>query len=163
MTQPEHPDSDPDIGDHDVPQQESIDSQGSDVLEPLADSPAMAELATEKVDQGNFNPYLDEIPGQITAYPTTLNDDFKNLAATGGAVGGLILGIWSIICAMITVFAFINAGLAIALGCYGLGSSRKKMAAFGIVLGIAGLLMSFMEIGEWIGNSIQDAESIDDI
>lgn len=126
---------------------------------PLEDdnAPIMAELATAPAAYGAIqNPYQDR--DSYSPPPLDLGSELKNLSATGGAVGSLVLGIWSIISALITFFAFINAGLAILLGLYGLGSGRKKLAMIGIALGIVGLFMSFMEISEWIGNSISEAE-----
>jgi hypothetical protein len=81
-----------------------------------------------------------------------LDQELSNLSATGGAVGGFVLGLWSIVCSLITYFGFINAGLAILLGIYGLSSSRKRLAMVGILLGVCGLMMSLMEINEIVGD-----------
>jgi len=135
------------------------DPQNDIEIVPLMDddAPAMAELATPNAASGaNHNPYRDR--DAYAPPPLDLGSELKNLSATGGAVGSFVLGIWSIISALITFFAFINAGLAILLGLYGLGSGRKKLAIAGIALGVVGLFMSFMEISEWVGNSISEAE-----
>ena len=101
-----------------------------------------------------------EFPTKLA--PVDLEEELQNMSATGGAVGGLVLGIWSIICSLITYFGFINAALAIMLGIYGLSSPRKRLAAIGIFLGICGLLMSLMEINQIVGDYFLDQEETAD-
>lgn len=144
--------NDPDIS-GDEPEKVNAEPAQAVPAEDLA-KPVMAELAAANAGYGgNLNPYNNPV---VHAAPTLdLDNELRNLSATGGAVAAFVLGIWSIISAMITFFAFIIAMLAIALGMYGLASSRKRLATIGIVLGLIGLLMSFMEISEWIGSTTE--------
>ena len=82
--------------------------------------------------------------------PVEIAQEFKNISAIGGAVGAMVLGVWSIICALITPFAFISAVLALLMGIYGLSSRRKKLAVLGMLLGGLGLAMSLFETNEII-------------
>lgn len=146
--------NDPNFSDEESPEDHVEQLADEPVLDDST-SPVMAELAAATASYGGtINPYLDK--KAYSTPPLDLGDELKNLSATGGAVGGLVLGTWSIISAMITFFAFINAGLAILLGLYGLSSPRKKLAVAGIVLGVIGLFMSFMEISEWVGGATNE-------
>ena len=76
---------------------------------------------------------------------------FENLSATGGAVGALVLGIWSILGSLLTPYAAINSILGIMLGFWGITSTRKKrLALIGIVLSGIGLAMSLFEVSRII-------------
>lgn len=70
-------------------------------------------------------------------WPTPID----NHAATGGAVGSVALGVWSIIAAFITPWSMINAVLGSFLAIWGLQSPRTRTAITGLVIcGIGGLL-----------------------
>ena len=75
---------------------------------------------------------------------------FENLAAIGGAVGSLVLGVWSILGSLLTPYAAINSGLGLILGAWGMTSKKKKLAMLGIVLSIAGFGLSLFEISRFI-------------
>lgn len=81
-----------------------------------------------------------------------LNNELHNMAARGGAVGGLVLGILALISSLVTYYAIINASLAILLSVYGLKSRSRRLAVVGIVLGFVAILLSLMEINETLGN-----------
>lgn len=132
-----------------------------------ASEPVIGEVA-EGID--NNNPYRDasdflRSPTKLAgAYKEVsvpdLDQELQSMSAKGGAVGGFVLGVWSIICSLITYFGFINAAIAIVLGVYGLNSSRRGLAMLGILLGICGLFMSLMEINEVVSDYLvnqQDA------
>ena len=81
-----------------------------------------------------------------------LSHELHNMAAQGGAVGAVVLGIWAIVSSLITYFAFVNAILAIILGVYGLQSRSRVLAGIGIAMGVIAILLSMMEISESIGS-----------
>lgn len=126
---------------------------------PNADIPVVAELDNDlsQVKAGvavaDFLKKPHELAGDAKSTKSKVDFDreLQNMSAIGGAVGGFVLGAWSIICSLITFFGFINAWLAIALGIYGLTSSRRGLAVIGIILGICGLFMSLMEFNQVVG------------
>ena len=61
-----------------------------------------------------------------------------NLAAQGGAVASVVLGIWSIIGAAITSYSVINALLGLMLGIWGM-SSNGRWPVLGLILCLIGL------------------------
>ena len=96
----------------------------------------------------------------VFAKPREMPANFQNLAAVGGAVGALLLGIWSIFGATISPYASINAMIGILMGCWGITSSRKKMAIIGIVLCLIGLGLSVREINGAMSNYIMQVEEM---
>ena len=89
---------------------------------------------------------------EVFSRPSELPPNFQNMAAIGGSVGALLLGIWSIVGATITPYSAINAVIGILMGCWGITSKRKKMAIIGMVLCLVGLGLSVSEINEIISN-----------
>lgn len=85
---------------------------------------------------------------QISPPPITANLD--NIAANGGAVGAIVLGIWSLIGAFITNWSIINGVLGLLLGFWGLTSRRRKMAWVGIVLCLISIFLSLIQVGELV-------------
>ena len=129
----------------------------------------VAEIAAPELSPNN--PYRDSESDQN---PSPLRSQFvqpanvgaiqfskelQNMSAQGGAVGSIILGLWSMICALITYYSFINAILAMVLGLYGLNSSKRSMALMGIIMGFIGLFMSLMEINELLGRFWEEQQS----
>ena len=94
----------------------------------------------------------------VFAKPREMPASFQNLAAVGGAVGALLLGIWSIFAATISPYAGITAMVGILMGCWGITSLRKKMAIIGIVLCLIGLGLSVWEINGVISNYLMQVE-----
>ena len=97
---------------------------------------------------------------EVFATPREMPVSFQNLAAVGGAVGALLLGIWSIFGATISPYASINAMVGILMGCWGITSLRKKMAIIGIVLCLIGLGLSIWEINGVISNYLMQVEEM---
>jgi len=82
--------------------------------------------------------------------PPALASNFENLAAKGGAVGALVLGIWCLAGSFITNWSIINGLLGLSMGFWGLTSRHKKMAWIGIVLCLAGIMLSLVQVSEFI-------------
>ena len=152
---PAHNDENPDVHN---------DNQANDDVptEPSGGAPVVAELVDDELVDVEIVSQ-DDVPlghrvvnaqqHQLDHTPSMDFDrELQNLSAKGGAVGGLVLGVWSIISSLITFYGFINAALAILMGAYGLRSHHRGLAAIGIVLGICGLLLSMMEINQSISN-----------
>ncbi len=84
-------------------------------------------------------------------YPTPpVAIELEGIAANGGAVGALVLGIWSILGSLLTYWSLINGILGLALGIWGLRSKRPRMAWIGIVLCLVGASMSLLAVSEMI-------------
>lgn len=66
---------------------------------------------------------------------------FQNVAAKGGAVAAVTLGLLTIFGAFITQWSIFNAAIGLALGVWGLSSPLKRTAWIGLTLCLAGLLM----------------------
>ena len=78
--------------------------------------------------------------------------DLEGIAANGGAVGAMVLGIWSILGSLLTYWSMINGVMGLVLGVWGLTSKRPKMAMIGIALCIVGCFLSMMSISEIVSN-----------
>lgn len=123
-------------------------------LAPLEEQPVVAELVE---DEGSARtkqvsgPAVNPIP-RLNRLPVDVAVEFQNMSAIGGAVGAIVLGIWSIICSMITPFSAINGILALILGIWGLSSKHRRLAITGIVLGLTGLFLSLFEINETLSS-----------
>lgn len=80
----------------------------------------------------------------------TVAAELDGIAANGGAVGAVILGIWAILGSLLTYWSMINGILGLALGIWGLRSKRSRMAWIGIILSLIGALMSMVAVSEMI-------------
>lgn len=69
-----------------------------------------------------------------------------SIAANGGSVAALVLGIWSIFGALFTSLSLINGMIGIVLGIWGLTSRKKSLAVFGIVLCFVGIMACMLNI-----------------
>ena len=83
-------------------------------------------------------------------WPSGLVEEVENIAANGGAVGALVLGIWSLIGSFITNWSMINGVLGLLLGVWGLTSRRKRLAWTGILLCVVSILLSMIQVNEFI-------------
>lgn len=57
--------------------------------------------------------------------------EYENFRAVGGAVGALVLGVFSLIGIWFTPWAMVNAVIGIFMSLWGLGSKKKRMASIG--------------------------------
>ena len=119
------------------------------------------ELASDRAEHfppsNGFNEDLSQDRRTFLIEPgnssfTNPAEELHNMAAMGGAVGGLVLGIWAVVSSLITYFAAIIAVIAVLLGIYGLKSRQVTMAGIGIALGIIAMLFCLMEVNEMVGN-----------
>jgi len=76
--------------------------------------------------------------------------NFENLAAKGGAVGALVLGIWCFAGSFITNWSMINGLIGLMMGFWGLTSKNKKMAWIGIALCLAGMFLSLVQVSDLV-------------
>ena len=79
-----------------------------------------------------------------------MTSNFENLAAKGGAVGALVLGIWCLAGSFITNWSIINGLIGLMMGFWGLTSRNKKMACIGIALCMTGIFLSLVQVSELI-------------
>ena len=122
--------------------------QPSDIGNAANSQPIQAELVQAELVEPTLAPTAE----LVMAPPNyQLPAGFENLSATGGAVGALVLGIWSILGSLLTPYAAINSILGIMLGFWGITSTRRKrLALIGIVLSGIGLAMSLFEVSRII-------------
>ena len=122
--------------------------QPSDIGNAANSQPIQAELVQAELVEPTLAPTAE----LVMAPPNyQLPAGYENLSATGGAVGALVLGIWSILGSLLTPYAAINSILGIMLGFWGITSTRKKrLALIGIVLSGIGLAMSLFEVSRII-------------
>lgn len=76
---------------------------------------------------------VDELPPQ-----------FQNIAAKGGAVAAVTLGLLTLFGAFVTQWSIFNAVVGIVLGIWGLKSPLKRTAWLGLSLCVAGLVLCFL-------------------
>jgi len=77
---------------------------------------------------------------------TTDAQQFQNLAANGGVVGAIVLGVWTIVGSFITPLAAINGFLGLILGFWGMTSRLRQWALFGMLLSAVGILLCIFDI-----------------
>ena len=147
-----------------IPSSLSSDVSNEDAentVESTGDSvPIVAEIVTD--GQGQLTePVQNGAPSTVAgilAAPAPMPVAFQNLAAVGGAVGALVLGIWSIVGALLTPYSGINAVIGLLMGLWGLSSRKRWMAVVGIIASLAGLMMSVMEVSNIIATFWAPAE-----
>ena len=80
----------------------------------------------------------------------------ENLAAKGGAVGAIVLGTLALFGSFITSYAVLNSMLGLMMGVWGLQSTHKRMAGFGILLCLVAAFFCVVEISSllpWLWQS----------
>ena len=75
---------------------------------------------------------------------------FENLAAKGGAIGAIVLGVLSFVGSFITSYAILNSFMGVLLGLWGLRSNHQKTALIGILLCLISAFFCVVEISAWI-------------
>ena len=75
-------------------------------------------------------------------------------AATGGAMGSLLLGVVSIVVSWFTVSGMLLAVFGLALGAWGISSNRRKMAAAGMILCCIALTIGSMVAALWMYDNL---------
>lgn len=73
-----------------------------------------------------------------------------NLAAKGGSVGAIVLGVLSFAGSFITSYAILNSFIGVALGLWGLRSNHRRMALIGILLCLISAFFCVLDISEWL-------------
>lgn len=104
----------------------------------------IVESQPDFLTDGDSRKYPQFIP------PPQVDRNLENIAANGGAVGALVLGIWSLIGSFITNWSMINGVLGLLLGVWGLTSRRKRLAWTGILLCVVSILLSMIQVNEFI-------------
>lgn len=77
-------------------------------------------------------------------------DIHDSVAANGGAVASITLGIWSILGAFFSSLSIINSLLGVCLGMWGLTSRKKKTAMFGILLCLMGIAACMFSLSYYV-------------
>ncbi len=92
-------------------------------------------------------------PGKVSSFrrfsaTPKISANLDNIAANGGAVGAVVLGIWSLIGVFVTSWSIINGLLGLLLGLWGLSSGRRRLAMLGILMCLASILLGLLQVGE---------------
>ncbi len=74
----------------------------------------------------------------------------ENLAATGGAVGAIVLGVLAFVGSFISSYAILNSFLGLAMGLWGLRSNHRRMASIGMLLCLISAFFCVVEISSWL-------------
>lgn len=94
-------------------------------------TPESAKEATTKSDS------VDDI---LRTYGYQVAADIPNVAAIGGAMASVLLGVLSMAGAWLTPWSMVNAIMGIAFGVWGFASPRKGLALAGILTSLLGIL-----------------------
>ena len=103
-----------------------------------------------------YNPSVLAPPKADTYLPPP--SPMANLAAKGGAVGAIVLGVLSFIGSFITSYAILNSFLGVALGLWGLRSNHRRMAMIGMGLCLLSGFFCVLDISEWMQSLWSDPE-----
>jgi hypothetical protein len=106
-----------------------------------ASHPSLAQKDTGVSDGTNSS---------LVFQPPPIPQNMENVAAVGGAVGAMVLGVWSIIGSLITPWSVVNSLLGFLLGMWGTTSRHRRWSIIGIVLCLIGLFLSAVQINEII-------------
>lgn len=112
-----------------VPDEEANAADQSDVVN------AEAILPSEQS-------FLDKPPRAYAVAAEPVDPKQRKLQTKGGAVGGVLLAVLSIVGAFLTSYSLINAFIGLALSAWGMGSDARRLASAGVVLSIVGIILS---------------------
>ena len=147
--------------------EETAADSGSAVDNPASDTSQIheAELANPVADgQDNFdtkNALLATPAGLGFSNAPPIASNMENMAANGGAVGALVLGIWVVLGSFITSWSLINGILGLVMGFWGLTSRKQRMAWVGIALCLVGIFMCLVEVNQVVNeylNAVDETE-----
>lgn len=87
-------------------------------------------------------------------------DVHDSIAANGGSIASVVLGVWAIVGSLFTSISMVNSGMGVVLGIWGLSSRKKGLAVLGIVLCTVGALACLMNVAYlfWEVLSAQEEE-----
>jgi len=115
--------------------------------EPATEAAEAIPAGETATNQVVYNPTVVPPPPQDILPPPSL---VENLAAKGGAVGAIVLGVLSFVGSFITSYAILNSLMGILLGLWGLRSNHRRMALIGILLCIVSAFFCAVEISAWV-------------
>ena len=89
-----------------------------------------------------------------------LFDVNDSIAANGGSIASVVLGVWAIIGSLFTTISVVNSGMGVILGIWGLSSRKKGLAVLGIVLCTVGAVACLLNVAYlfWEVLSAQEEE-----
>lgn len=82
--------------------------------------------------------------------PPSPPSQLANLAAKGGSVGALVLGVLSFAGSFITSYAILNSFIGIAMGLWGLRSNHRRLALVGLALCLTSAFFCVLDISVWL-------------
>ena len=129
--------------------QPAVDAAVDAEVVPEPDSGDLPQATIVEASLASPTSYFKQTSIKQTS-PPPIADNLDNIAANGGAVGALVLGIWSFLGAFITNWSIINGILGIVLGLWGLTSRRRRMALIGILLCLISIFLSLIQVGELV-------------
>lgn len=125
---------------------------GDDPDVPLAELDTSALLSSAPDGAGPVDPVMaEEVSWADTRFTAGLPrvpeeppwpPGFQNLAARGGAIGALLLGLLALAGAWLTPWAAVNAVLGLMLGAWGLYSPMRRTSLIGMALSVASLAVA---------------------
>ncbi len=94
--------------------------------------------------------YFVAPPGIVTA--PNISEDLQAIAAKGGAVGAVVLGVMAIAGSFITNWSIVNGLMGLALGLWGLTSRRRGLAWIGLILCLIGSVLAVASISDLVSD-----------
>jgi hypothetical protein len=134
---------------------------------PVEQEPVLAEPAqrAEVVDaiaaehDDNAFPNVDFGPTDHSLLAATpIAGNLENMAANGGAIGSIVLGVWCVLGSFITNWSIINGVLGLLMGFWGLNSRKQRTAWIGIALCVLGILLALVQVSEMVNVYLNEVE-----
>ena len=133
----------------------------NDEPEELPTADYIAELIDEEVVEASLaeNVTGENATNQVVYNPSVMlptktvqlpPSPVENLAAKGGAVGAIVLGVLSFTGSFITSYAILNSLMGVLLGLWGLRSNHRRMALVGILMCLISAFFCAVEISAWV-------------
>ena len=135
---------------------ELIDDQSDSAEVPVADAEGQAtsELVSNAIEVVTAAPAVAYDPSVLLPPKKPAvklpPSPMANLAAKGGSVGALVLGVLSFAGSFITSYAILNSFMGLALGLWGLRSNHKRMALIGLGLCLLSAFFCVLDISAWL-------------
>lgn len=144
--------------------EEPTHEEGVVVAEVVDPTMAIARQLSETMfSRGQFGDSVDSASPLAFSEAPPIPEDMDNVAAVGGAVSAVVLGVWAIIGSLISPWSIVNSFLGFVLGMWGMTSRRRRWAIIGIVLCAVGFLLSTFQINELVQEWLRTREMEEDL
>lgn len=127
---------------------ESVESEP--VYQPVLTEGAKPEaLGTGTASSEKISGAAEEISRRLM--PVIPQIELENVAANGGAVAAVVLGVWALLGSFLTPWSGISAVFGMVLGIWGISSPKRKMSYVGIAICLVAMIFCSVEISHITG------------